>query len=103
MHEASLIQNLVQTIQAIAQEQNATKVIAVKVRLGALSHLSPEYFSDHFAIAAQNTFLKRAQLDIETSDDVSDPMAQDIFLESVEVEMLVISHFKLFFFLDHDR
>jgi hydrogenase nickel incorporation protein HypA/HybF len=86
MHEAGLVKNLVQTITAIAQEQNATKVLVVKVRLGALSHLSSEHFAEHFAIASQNTLMEGAQLDIEISEDISDPMAQDIFLESVEVE-----------------
>jgi hydrogenase nickel incorporation protein HypA/HybF len=94
MHEASLVKNLMQTITAIAQEQNVTKVIAVKVRLGALSHMSAEHFSEHFAIAlqasegiaSQRTLMEGARLDIETSDDLSDPMAQDIFLESLEVE-----------------
>jgi hydrogenase nickel incorporation protein HypA/HybF len=87
MHEASLMQNLIQTLEAIAQEQNATRVLAVKVRLGALSHLSAEHFSEHFAIASQHTLIEGARLDIDTSDDLSDPMAQDIFLESLEVEI----------------
>lgn len=95
MHEASLIKNLVHTIDTIAQAQNATCVLAVKVRLGALSHLSAEHFSEHFAVAlqlrsalnaTQQTYMEGARLDIETSDDLSDPMAQDIFLESIEVE-----------------
>jgi hydrogenase nickel incorporation protein HypA/HybF len=87
MHEASLMNHLIQTIEAIAQEQNATKVLAVKIRLGALSHLSVEHVSEHFAIATQQTLIEGARLDIETSDDIADPTAQDIFLESLEVKV----------------
>jgi hydrogenase nickel incorporation protein HypA/HybF len=87
MHEASLMNHLIQTIEAIAQEQNATKVLAVKIRLGALSHLSVEHVSEHFAIATHQTLIEGARLDIETSDDIADPTAQDIFLESLEVEV----------------
>lgn len=87
MHEASLMSHLIQTIEAIAQEQNATKILAVKVRLGALSHLSPEHFTHHFVIASQHTLMEGARLEIETSDDLTDPIAQDVVLESLDMEI----------------
>lgn len=87
MHEASLMSHLIETIEAIAQEQNATKILAVKIRLGALSHLSPEHFTHHFVIASQRTLMEGARLDIETLDDLADPSAQDVVLESLEMEV----------------
>ncbi|WNZ48356.1 hydrogenase maturation nickel metallochaperone HypA [Leptolyngbya boryana CZ1] len=87
MHEASLMSHLIQTIEAIAQEQNATKILAVKVRLGALSHFSPEHFTYHFVIASQHTLMESARLEIETSDDLTDPIAQDVVLESLDMEI----------------
>jgi hydrogenase nickel incorporation protein HypA/HybF len=43
--------------------------------------------SEHFEIATYQTLIEGARLDIETSDDIADPTAQDIFLESLELEI----------------
>ena len=40
MHEMSLIHDLMRKIETIAPEQNALRVTTVKVRLGALAHIS---------------------------------------------------------------
>jgi hypothetical protein len=42
MHEFSLIKELRQKIIAIAREHDASKVVAVTVKLDALSHISPD-------------------------------------------------------------
>ena len=73
-------------IDAIAREQGARRVVGVKVRLGALSHISPDHFREHFEAAATGTIAEAARLDIETLREERDPHAQDILLESVEVE-----------------
>jgi hydrogenase nickel incorporation protein HypA/HybF len=86
MHELSLINDLMRKIDAIAREQGARRVVGVKVRLGALSHLSPDHFREHFEAAATGTIAEAAKLDIETLRDERDPHSQDILLDSVEVE-----------------
>jgi hydrogenase nickel incorporation protein HypA/HybF len=86
MHEFSLINDLMWKIDAIAREQGARRVVGVKVRLGALSHISPDHFRDHFEAAATGTIAEAARLDIETLREERDPHAQDILLDSVEVE-----------------
>jgi hydrogenase nickel incorporation protein HypA/HybF len=58
----------------------------MKVRLGALAHISAQHFREHFVQAASGTVAEGARLDIEESSDQSDPRAQDILLETVEVE-----------------
>ena len=85
MHELSLIADLMQKVESIAAGAKATKVLAVTVKLGALAHISPEHFRDHFARAARGTIAEDAQLFVELSKDVQDPQAQEIVLESVTV------------------
>jgi hydrogenase nickel incorporation protein HypA/HybF len=86
MHESSLMTGLMRQVHSIARSQNATKVAGVKVKLGALSHMSPEHFRGHFEVAARGTLAEGATLAIEVSPDLNDPHAQDILLESIEVE-----------------
>jgi hydrogenase nickel incorporation protein HypA/HybF len=86
MHEFSLISDLMRKIQAIACEQGASRISGVKVRLGALAHIPAEHLHEHFVQAALGTPAEGAQLEIDTSIDESNPHAQDILLESVDVE-----------------
>jgi hydrogenase nickel incorporation protein HypA/HybF len=86
MHEFCLISDLICKIRAIACEQDAKRISGVKVKLGALAHISEEHFHEHFVQAALGTPAEGARLEIETSIDESDPHAQDILLESVDVE-----------------
>lgn len=86
MHEFSLMNKLFNKILAIAGEQNAKKVTKVKVKLGALSHMSPSHFKEHFDIAAKGTIAENALLEAEESQDLSDPDAQAVILKSIDVE-----------------
>ncbi len=86
MHEASLMANLIHKIATLADAQQARKVTGVQITLGALSHLSPTHLREHFAQATQGTVAEGARLDIEAHTDVTDPSAQDIRLNSIEVE-----------------
>ncbi|MBC8288253.1 MAG: hydrogenase maturation nickel metallochaperone HypA [Nitrospinae bacterium] len=86
MHEQSLMVDLMRKINAIGQEQSGNAIVRVKVKLGALSHISADHFREHFVQAAQGSCAEQAQLDIEISTDLNDPHAQEILLDSVEVE-----------------
>jgi hydrogenase nickel incorporation protein HypA/HybF len=85
MHEASLMADLMRKIEAIARQDGAKRVLGVSVKLGALSHMSPAHFREHFAVASQGTLAQGAQLKIEVLENINDPHAQEILLESVEV------------------
>lgn len=87
MHEASLMNDLMHKIGTVVQEQSGKRAVSVQVRLGALSHFSIEHFREHFERAAQGTVAENANLEIELSSDIQDPHAQEILLESVEVEL----------------
>lgn len=85
MHEASLMRALMTKILALAAAEGAERVTAVAVRLGALSHMSPAHFAEHYREAAAGTPAEGARLDITTSDDVTDDDAASVVLERIEV------------------
>jgi len=87
MHEMSLMRGLMRQIESLAEREGAQAVTSIRLRLGALSHFSPEHFREHFAQVAPGTRAAGATLEITTSDDVHDPHAQDVLIESVEVEV----------------
>jgi hydrogenase nickel incorporation protein HypA/HybF len=85
MHESSLMADLMRKIETIARQDGAKKVLGVTVKLGALSHMSPDHFREHFALASRGTIAEGAGLKIEVLNDLNDSHAQEILLESVEV------------------
>ena len=85
MHEFSLIKDLIRKISSIALEQHARKVLSVTIKLGALSHISPDHFREHFVHASQGTISEGARLNIEFMTDVTDPQSQDVLIENIEV------------------
>lgn len=86
MHEHSLIKNLIKKIESIAKENSAEKVASIRIKLGALSHTSPEHFREHFDPLAIGTVAEGAMIDFVVSTDINDPKAEEIILDSIEVE-----------------
>ena len=86
MHEASLIRSLLQQVLAQARAAGAVRVTGLTVRLGALSHLSPEHFQGHFRDAARGTMAEDATLDAIVDTDIGADGAADLRLEAIEVE-----------------
>jgi hydrogenase nickel incorporation protein HypA/HybF len=86
MHEHSLLNDLMRKIDTVVREQNASCAIKVTIKLGAFSHISPDHFREHFDHAKPGTVAEKAILEVHASDDQSDPLAQEMILESLEVE-----------------
>ena len=86
MHERSLMIDLFRKISAVSAEHGDAPVRALTVRLGALSHFSPEHFREHFDLERPDTPAANARLEIVTCDDWSAPHAQSVLLESLELE-----------------
>jgi hydrogenase nickel incorporation protein HypA/HybF len=61
-------------------------VTKVSVRLGALSHFAPEHFREHFRDSAQGTIAENALVETVLEESTTDPNAQGVVLESVELE-----------------
>jgi len=85
MHEFSLLNDLLQKIKSVAQENGSDQVVGVRVKLGALAHISPSHLREHFDQAVVGTVAEGARLDIEELQDQRDPHAQEIILDSVEI------------------
>jgi hydrogenase nickel incorporation protein HypA/HybF len=86
VHEASLMKSLMGKVEQLARENGAGRVTRLSVKLGALSHFSPDHFREHFERAARGTVAAGASLEIELLTDISDPRAQDVILDSADVE-----------------
>jgi hydrogenase nickel incorporation protein HypA/HybF len=78
--------DVMRKIDEVARTDGAVRVTRVEVRLGALSHFTPEHFREHFDDAARGTIAEGAQVDAVVDTDIADPRARDVVLESVEVE-----------------
>ena len=86
MHEIGLVRDIVRRIEAVAAEHGARRVTRIRVRLGALSHLDPDHFREHFAEGARGTVAAGAHLEVTLATATDDPLAQEIVLEDIEVE-----------------
>ena len=86
MHERALMQDVMRKLDEVARADGAARVTRVEVRLGALSHFTPEHFREHFVDASRGTVAEGAEVDAVVDTDVTDPRARDVVLETVEVE-----------------
>ncbi len=87
MHEQSLMADLLRRVDVVAQQHGAAKVRTVRVRVGALAHISAEHLREHFAAAAAGTVASTARLEVTAGSDADDAHAQEVLLESVEIEV----------------
>ena len=55
MHEQALMRDVIGRIVDLAETEGASSVTKVSVRLGALSHFTPEHFREHYVDAARGT------------------------------------------------
>jgi hydrogenase nickel incorporation protein HypA/HybF len=86
VHERALMQDVMRKVTGVAAEDGAVRVTRVAVRLGALSHFTPEHFREHFADVSHGTIAEGAEVDAVLETDIADPLARDVVIESVEVE-----------------
>jgi Zn finger protein HypA/HybF involved in hydrogenase expression len=83
MHESSLVAGLLEQINTLARENNATKVTAIDISIGALAGIGLEHFREHFHAATCGTDLEDVDLRLTVSED---PTSSGLLLESVELE-----------------
>jgi len=82
VHERALMRDVLARVEDAARSEGATRVTRVAVRVGTLSHLTPEHFREHFADAARGTVADGAVVDVAI-----DGRGADVLLESVDVEV----------------
>jgi hydrogenase nickel incorporation protein HypA/HybF len=85
VHERALMDDLVRKVLAVAEAERASSVVGIRVRLGALSHFTPEHFAEHWADAAHGTLAEGSRVDATLDEDAASDAAQGVVLESVEV------------------
>jgi len=86
MHERALMNDVVREVEAVARHAGAVRVTRISVRLGALSHFTPEHFREHWDDASRTTLAEGADVDAYLDEDTASPRATGVVLESVEVE-----------------
>jgi len=82
VHERALMRDLLARMDEAARAEGAARVTSVRVRVGPLSHFSPEHFREHFADAARGTIAEGASVIV-----ASDAAGADVVLESLELEL----------------
>jgi hydrogenase nickel incorporation protein HypA/HybF len=86
MHEHALMRDVMSRVEAVARVEGASRVTRVDVRLGALSHFTPDHFREHFEDASRGTLAEGALVVATLDTDVSANGAAGVVIESVEVE-----------------
>ena len=87
MHEKHVTEGLVRKLESIALAEGGHRVTRIRVQLGALSHFTPDHFREHFEAAAAGTLAEGAEVQAELTTDPTAPGAQDVLLETVELEL----------------
>jgi hydrogenase nickel incorporation protein HypA/HybF len=77
--------DLLRKVLAVAEAERATRVVRIRVRLGALSHFTPEHFREHWVDASRGTLAEGAEADATLDSELVGEAAQGVVLESVEV------------------
>lgn len=85
MHERALLDDLARKVLAVADAEGASAVTRIRVRLGALSHFTPEHFREHWEDVSRGTIAEGAEVDARMDDELTGAAAQGVVLESVEV------------------
>lgn len=87
MHETGIVRDLVRRLETAARDAGAIRVSGVSLRLGTLSGFSPAHLQEHFEAEARGTLAEGAALQIHLSDDTTEKWAQDVVLESIDLEV----------------
>ncbi|HWS24981.1 MAG TPA: hydrogenase maturation nickel metallochaperone HypA [Xanthomonadales bacterium] len=65
MHEMSLCLSMIDLVSERARAEGATRVLRIKLTIGALGNVEPQALAFCFESAAQGSAVEDAQLDIE--------------------------------------
>jgi len=86
MHEIHLLKDILNKVDSIAAINSAKKVSRLTIWLGAFSHISAEHLMEHFVEESRGRICEGAKVDVDVSKDTEHPQAQEIVLQSVDIE-----------------
>jgi hydrogenase nickel incorporation protein HypA/HybF len=81
------MRDVMRKIEDVGRAEGADRVTRVEVRLGALSHFTPDHFREHFADASLGTLAEGADVEAVVDGDQTAAGARDVVVLSVEVEI----------------
>ncbi|MBU1223851.1 MAG: hydrogenase maturation nickel metallochaperone HypA [Gammaproteobacteria bacterium] len=64
MHELAVAQALVEQVDAVIDQHNATQASRIRVRIGPLAGIVPELLASAFPLAAAGSRMEHAELDL---------------------------------------
>lgn len=65
MHELSIVASLFEIMEEKAREKQAKKIVSVKLQVGKLSGVVPEFLITAFDVYKKDTIASKARLEIE--------------------------------------
>ncbi len=65
MHEYSLVLSLLERVEGVVREHNATRVKGLRLQVGKLSGVEPELLVSAYEIAREGTLCAEAELEIQ--------------------------------------
>lgn len=87
MHDRKIAQDLVRTAGVAALERGASRVSAMRLRIGAHSHIDPEALRGQVEWWSHGTIVEGALVMVERAgSDVGDRHSEDVRLVSIDVE-----------------
>lgn len=86
-HERAVLDDLMRHIESLAGAEGAERVVAVTVRLGPLSHFTPDHFREHFVWAAEGGIAEGAEVTATLDEDLTGTAAQGVVLEDMRVRL----------------
>lgn len=85
MHERALLRDLVRKVNEVAASHGSPRVTCVRLRLGALCHVTPALLQERWPEVSGSTPAAAARLEIEASDDLRDSLADQVVIRSVDL------------------
>lgn len=86
MHEAAMMADLTARLDRLAADEGSVRIVRLEVWLGALSHMTPEHFRQHFAESSRGTAAEGAAVECVASGDIHHPNAAGVLLLRADVE-----------------
>lgn len=82
MHDSSIMTSLIGKIAAISRAHDASRVTAIRVRLGATSHMDEAHFREHWDEVAPAGGLADVEVTVEVSPEPFGVLLVDVDLET---------------------
>ncbi len=66
MHELAITEGIIEAAVPAAKKAGAKKILEIRLKIGELSGVFPEYIQEYFDMASEDTIAKGAVLKVET-------------------------------------